>query len=74
MTAKEHKFLRNVFSEYELWSSDVLKNIRSYHENFSRFLKIVVYLQQSLNSIQEFADCVYNDQMLQSKVYEPQRY
>ena len=38
-----------------------LKNIRSYHENFSQFLKIVVYLQQSLNSIQEFANCVYGN-------------
>ena len=59
--AKEHKFFRNIFSEDELSSSDALKNIRSYHENFSRFLKIVVYLQQSLNSIQEFADCVYDN-------------
>ena len=50
--------MRNIFSEDELSSSDVLKTIRSYHDNFSRFLKIVVYLQQSLNSIQEFADCV----------------
>ena len=33
--------------------------IRSYHESFSRFLKTVVYLQQSLNSIQEFADGAY---------------
>ena len=57
--AKKHKFLRNIFSEDELSSSNALKNIRSYHENFSRFLKIVVYLQQSLNSIQKFADCVY---------------
>ena len=33
--AEEHKLLRNIFSEDELWSSDALKNIRSYHENFS---------------------------------------
>ena len=59
--AKEHKFLRNIFSEDELSFSDALKNIRSYHENFSGFLKIVVYLQQIVNSIQEFADCVYDD-------------
>ena len=58
--AKEHKLLRNIFSEDELSSSDGLKTIRSYHENFSRFLKIVVYLQQSLNSIQEFADGIYD--------------
>ena len=59
--AKEHKFLRNTFSEDELSSSDALKNIRSYHENVSQFLKIVVYLQQNLNSVQEFADCVYDN-------------
>ena len=59
--AKEHKFLRNIFSKDELSSSDALKNIRSYHENVSRFLKIVVYLQQNLNSIPEFADCVYDN-------------
>ena len=58
--AKEQKFLRNIFSEDELSSSDALKNVRSYHEHFSRFLRIVVYLQ-SLNSIQEFADCVYDN-------------
>ena len=58
---KEHKFLRNIFSEDELSPSDALKNICSYHENFSQFLKIVVHLQQSLNSIKKFADCVYGD-------------
>ena len=44
--AKEHKFLRNIFSEDELSSSDALRNICSYHENFSRFLKIVAYLRR----------------------------
>ena len=58
--AKEHKFLRNIFSEDELSTSTALKKIRSFHENFSRFSKIVVYLQQSLNSIQEFADGIYD--------------
>ena len=58
--AKEHKFLRNIFSEDELSSSNALKKIRSFHESFSRFLKIAVYLQQSLNSIQEFADGIYD--------------
>ena len=53
--------MRNIFSEDDLPSSDALKNIRSHHENLSRFLKIVVYLQQSLNSIQEFTDCAYDD-------------
>ena len=59
--AKEHKFLRNIFSEDELSSSNTLKNIRSFHENFSRFLKIVVHLQHNLKSIQEFTDYVYDN-------------
>ena len=31
--------------------SDAIKNIESFHENFSKFLQIVDYLQQSINSI-----------------------
>ena len=42
---REHKFLRNIFSKEELTSSDAIKNIESFHEHFSKFLQIVVYLQ-----------------------------
>ena len=48
---KEHTFLRNIFSKEELMLSDAIKNIESFHENFSKFLQIVDYLQQSINSI-----------------------
>ena len=58
---KEHKFLRNIFSEEELSSSTALKNIHTYHKNFSRFLKVAIYLQNSLNTIQEFSDCLYDE-------------
>ena len=54
---KEHKFLRNIFSEEELLSSNTIKNIESFHENFSKFLQIVVYLQNSINSMKE---CFYD--------------
>ena len=37
--AKEQKFLRKIFSEDELSSSDALKNIRSYHEIFFSICK-----------------------------------
>ena len=59
--AKEHKFLRNIFPEDELLTSDAIKNIHSFHENFSDFLKIVVYLQNTLNSVQELLDCNYEE-------------
>ena len=55
--AKEHKFLRNIFSEDELSTSEAIKNINSFHLNFSKFLKIVVCLQNTLNLIQGFLDC-----------------
>ena len=58
---KEHKFLRNIFSEEELSTIAALKNIRIYHKNFSRFLKVAIYLQNSLNTIQEFSDCLYDE-------------
>ena len=35
--AKEHKFLRNIFSEDELSTSEAIKNI--HFENFSKILK-----------------------------------
>ena len=48
---KEHKFLRNIFSEKELMSSAAIKNLQSFHKIFSKFLQVVVYLQNSINSI-----------------------
>ena len=58
---KEHKFLRNIFSKEELMSSDAIKNIESFHENFSKFLQIVVYLQQSINTMKDFSECFYDE-------------
>ena len=34
---KEHKFLRNIFSERELSSTDSLKNMEQYHKCFEKF-------------------------------------
>ena len=56
---KEHKFLRKIFSKEELSTSTALKNIHTYRKNFSRFLKVAIYLQNNLNTIQEFSDCLY---------------
>ena len=58
---KEHKFLRNIFSKKELMSSAAIKNLQSFHENFSKFLQVVVYLQNSINSIKDFSECFYDE-------------
>ena len=58
---KVHKFLRNIFSEEELMSSPAIKNLQSFHENFSTFLQVVVYLQNSINSIKDFSECFYDE-------------
>ena len=61
ITEKEHKFLRNVFSKKELDGCDAIKNIESFHENFCKFLQIVVYAQECINSMKEFSECFYDE-------------
>ena len=58
---KEHKFLRNIFSKKELESSDAIKNIESFYEQFCKFLQIVVYAQQCINSMKDFSECFYDE-------------
>ena len=58
---KEHKLLRNIFSEEELSKRTALKKIHTYHKNFSRSSKVAIYLQNNLNTIQEFSDCLYDE-------------
>ena len=60
---KEHKFLRNIFSERELLPLDSVKNMEQYHKYFEKFLRISVYLQNSINTINKFSDC-YNDKLI----------
>ena len=60
---KEHKFLRNIFSELELSSTDSLKSMEQYHKCFEKFLIVSVYLQNSINTINEFSE-YYNDELI----------
>ena len=57
---KEHKFLRNIFSKEELESSDAIKNIESFHEHFCKFLQIIIYAHECINSMKEFSECFYD--------------
>ena len=55
---KEHKFLRNIFSAKELSiTAAALKDLSIYHEKFTKLLRIAIFLQNSINTIQEFSDC-----------------
>ena len=58
---KEQKFLRNIFSEKELSTTDALKNLEIYHQKFTKFLQLSIYLQNSINTIKEFDDCPHEE-------------
>ena len=60
---KEHKFLRNIFSEEDLLKRKALRNIDQYHPAFQNFLTISVYLEDSLNTLTEFNECC-NDELI----------
>ena len=58
---KEHKFFRNIFSKEEIESSIAIKNIESFHEDFCKFLQIIIFAQECINSLKEFSECFYNE-------------
>ena len=60
---KEHKFLRNIFSEEDLLKTKALRNIEQYHLAFRKFLTISIYLEDSLNTLTEFHECC-NDKLI----------
>ena len=45
---KEHKFLRNIFSNEDLAKTDSIKNVKTFHEKFVRLLKIVGFFCKML--------------------------
>ena len=54
---KEHKFLRNIFSEEDLLKTKALRNIEQYHLAFQKCLTLSIYLEDSLNTLTEFPEC-----------------
>ena len=60
---KEHKFLRNMFSNEELLKTDVLKDLKPFHKKFVRFLRIAVFLQNSFKINKEFHTC-FDDNLI----------
>ena len=58
---KEHKFLRNIFSEDDLQKSDAIKNLESFHEHFSKYLRLVIFAEKCLSSFKEFSECYFEE-------------
>ena len=58
---KKHKFLRNIFSKENLKKSEVIKNLESFPEHFSKYLRLTVYAEKCLTSLKEFSDCCYEE-------------
>ena len=45
---KEHKFLKNIFSSEELAKTDSMKDVKTCHKNFVRFLRIIFFFYKML--------------------------
>ena len=58
---KEQKFLRNIFSSDELSKTNILKDLKTFHEKFVSFLKNVVFLQNVFHTGEDLDDCFYDD-------------
>ena len=54
-------FLRKISSNKELIATDSLKDLKTYHQTFVKFLKIIIVLQNALNVHEEFSDCFDED-------------
>ena len=44
---KEHKFFRNIFTNDKLLKTDVLKDLKTFHGKFVRFLTVAVFSQNA---------------------------
>ena len=60
---KKHKFLRNIFSNEELATTDSIKDLKTYNQTFVKFFKTVIILQNALSTHEEFSNC-FNEDLL----------
>ena len=58
---KEHKFLRNVLSISELSKSDTIANIESYHRNFRKFLRLCIFAESAMKTLNKIDDCNHEE-------------
>ena len=60
---KEHKSLRNIFSCDDLSKTGSLKDLKTFRENFTKFLKNVIFFENALKINEEFNEC-FNPNLL----------
>ena len=53
--------MRNIFSSEELATTNSLKDLKTYHQTFVKFLKIVIILQNALIMHKDFSNCFDED-------------
>ena len=58
---KEHKFLRNVLSKEDFKKSESIESIESYHEKFKKYIKICIFAEDSLTTLNKFSECVHEE-------------
>ena len=58
---KEHKFLRNVLSIDNLSKSEAIANIDSYHKNFRKFLRICIFADNAMKTLNKLDDCPHDE-------------
>ena len=58
---KEHKFLRNVLSNEDLQKSDSIKSLESYHEKFKKYIRICIYTENSIKTLNNFTECFHDE-------------
>ena len=58
---KEHKFLRNVLSKEDLKKSESIKSLESFHEKFRKYIRICIFAEDSLKTLNEFSECFHEE-------------
>ena len=58
---KEHKFLRNVLSKEKLAKSKAIQDLQSFHNQFKKYLRICIYADDSLKTLNEFDECPHDE-------------
>ena len=58
---KEHKFLRNIYTQGDLLKSENLKDLESYYFAFKKFLNIIIFMKDALKDSVDFNNIIDDD-------------
>ena len=53
--------MRNVLSKEDLKKSESIESIESYHEKFKKYIKICIFAEDSLTTLNKFSECVHEE-------------